>query len=331
MNNLDSLTKSVLKDLRKGISYNELLYKYSLSSLELDGLLEYLELKGHELNFQEEREENFIKLKSIHYVERNIKPSIDELEHIKLMIVSDTHMGNVLEQRTLINKVYQEAYRRGITTVLHCGDITDGDYRNKRPNHPYDLFAQGATQQLVNVVANYPKIDGITTYFITGNHDETHFLNGGFKMGQAIAERRDDLIFLSPNQAMFYAGKARVPILIRHPGGGCSKALSYKPQEAINKINEKNKPKVLLMGHFHKSYCMYYNDIYALLVPCLIDQTEFMKINDLQNVVGAVFLDLYVDKKGNIEYFNYDEVRYSDKDIIKNDYLTSKRLVLKRR
>ena len=76
---------------------------------------------------------------------------------------------------------------------------------------------------------------------------------------------------------------------------------------------------------------MYYNDIYAILVPCLVDQTEFMKINDLQNIVGVVFLDLYVDKKGNIEYFNYDEVRYTDKDIIKNDYLTSSRLLIKRK
>ena len=148
-------------------------------------------------------------------------------------------------------------------------------------------------------------------------------------MGKGISDLRDDLVWLGPNQAMFYAGKARVPILIKHPGGGCSKSLSYKPQEAINKMDENTKPKVLLMGHYHKSYCMYYNDVYAILVPCLVDQTQFMQMNDLQNVVGAVFLDLYVTKHGDIEYFNYDEVRYTDKDIIHDDYLQAKRLVLK--
>lgn len=327
MDKMDVLVRNTLKDLRKGISYNELINKYNLTSLELDGLFEYLELKGYEIK----NVDDVIKLKNTYHSEKNVKPMMGELEHIKLMVISDTHMGNVLEQRTLINKAYEEAYKRGITTVLHCGDVVDGDYRNKRPAHPYDLFAQGATQQLTNVVANFPKVSGITTYFITGSHDETHFLNGGFKMGGEISERRDDLVFLAPNQAMFYAGKSRVPILIKHPGGGCSKSLSYKAQEAINKIDEKNKPKVLLMGHYHKSYCMYYNDIYALLVPCLVNQTEFMKINDLQNIVGVVFLDLYVDKKGNIEYFNYDEVRYTDKDIVVNDYLTSKRLLIKRK
>ena len=83
------------------------------------------------------------------------------------------------------------------------------------------------------------------------------------------------------------------------------------------------------MGHYHKSYCMYYNDVYAILVPCLVDQTQFMQMNDLQNVLGAVFLDLYVNKHADIEYFGYDEVRFTDKDIINNDYLQAKRLVLK--
>ena len=252
MEKMDILVKRILKDLRKGIGYNSLINKYGLTPLELDGCLEYLELNGYELKYSD----NFVKLKSTHHSERIIKPLMSELEHIKLMVISDTHMGNVLEQRTLINKAYEEAYHRGITTVLHCGDMVDGDYRNKRPAHPYDLFAQGATQQLNNVVHNYPKVSGITTYFITGSHDETHYLNGGFKIGGEIAERRNDLIFLAPNQAIFYAGKAKIPILIKHPGGGCAKSLSYKVQEAINKIDEKNKPKVLLMGHFHKSYCM---------------------------------------------------------------------------
>jgi hypothetical protein len=54
-----------------------------------------------------------------------------------------------------------------------------------------------------------------------------------------------------------------------------------------------------------------------------------MQMNDLQNVVGAVFLDLYVTKHGDIEYFNYDEVRFTDKDIVHDDYLQAKRLVLK--
>jgi len=326
----DELKQSILKDLRKRVSYNTLLTKYNLDEIKLEGILQLLELEGYEFYENEDDDDKTIYTKNGHTREKIIKPSMLDLEHIKLCIISDTHMGNKLEQRHLLNKVYEMAYLKGIDTVLHCGDVVDGDYRNKRPAHPYDLFAQGASQQLDNVVQNYPRVEGITTYFITGSHDDTHYLNGGFSMGKGISDlRKDDLVWLGPNQAMFYAGKARVPILIKHPGGGCSKSLSYKPQEAINKLDESNKPKILLMGHYHKSYCMYYNDVYAILVPCLVDQTQFMQMNDLQNVLGAVFLDLYVNKHADIEYFGYDEVRFTDKDVINNDYLQAKRLVLK--
>ncbi len=323
------LAKNILKDLRRKTNYSSLLEKYGIDEIKLEGILQLLELDGYEFNDTTDSNVRMISKKNTHNSERTIKQPMSELEHIKLCVVSDTHMGNKLEQRHLLNKVYEMAKERGIDTVLHCGDVVDGDYRNKRPAHPYDLFAQGASQQLDNVLYNYPKVEGITTYFITGSHDDTHYLNGGFSMGKGISDGREDLVWLGPDQAMFYAGNARVPILIKHPSGGCSKAYSYKPQEAINKLEETTKPKILLEGHYHKSYCMYYNDIYAILVPCLVDQTQFMQKSDLQNVVGAVFLDLYVTKHADIEYFSYDEVRFTDKDIIKNDYLQAKRLVLK--
>lgn len=327
--NDEILAKNILRDLRKKTDFYSLLAKYDISEIKLEGILQRLELDGYEFNETLDGNVRTISRKNSHNSVRTIKQPMSELEHIKLCIVSDTHMGNKLEQRHLINKIYEMAHEKGIDTVLHCGDVVDGDYRNKRPAHPYDLFAQGASQQLDNVLYNYPMVEGITTYFITGSHDDTHYLNGGFSMGKGISDGREDLVWLGPNQAMFYAGKARVPILIKHPGGGCSKAYSYKPQEAINKMDEDNKPKILLMGHYHKSYCMYYNGVYAILVPCLVDQTQFMQMNDLQNVVGAVFLDLYVNKHADIEYFSYDEIRFTDKDIINNDYLQAKRLIIK--
>ena len=310
-----SLLKFIIRDINKKLTYEEILAKYELTDVQLEGLLQMLELEGYEFT----KDEGLLVRLNNSHKEKKLKPSIDSLEHLQVCIVSDTHMGNKLEQRTLLHRIYDEAEKRGITTVLHCGDVVDGDYRNKRPAHPYDLFAQGASQQLYNVIENYPQREGITTFFITGSHDNTHYLNGGFNIGEAISMLRPDMKYLGPDQAMFMLD-GKVSIMLKHPGGGVSKSLSYKPQEAINKM-EGEKPKVLLIGHYHKSYCMYYNEIYTILTPCLTDQTQFMKMNDLQNVVGAVFLDLYVDKKGNIEYFNYDEVRFTDKDVIKNDYL----------
>ena len=49
--------------------------------------------------------------------------------------MSDTHLGNNHQQLHLLNWGYQEAYNRSIDTVLHCGDMVDGNYPN-RPEQP---------------------------------------------------------------------------------------------------------------------------------------------------------------------------------------------------
>ena len=51
-----------------------------------------------------------------------------------------------------------------------------------------------------------------------------------------------------------------------------------------------------------------------------------MKKMNLQNVVGAYFLKIYSDEKGNIHYFEPEEHLFSSKDLIENDYLKCKKL-----
>ena len=52
----------------------------------------------------------------------------EKLIHTELCVVSDTHIGNIHQQLHLLNDIYEEAYKRGITTILHCGDMVDGNY-----------------------------------------------------------------------------------------------------------------------------------------------------------------------------------------------------------
>lgn len=126
---------------------------------------------------------------------KTIKPNIDELKKIRQVWISDTHLCNEAQQLNLINKIYREAAERGIDTVLHFGDVLDGDYHN-RPEHQYALFRLGATRQLEYLTNYYPKVEGIETYFITGTHDQTHCKNGGVFVGPAIEEKGQICIFL---------------------------------------------------------------------------------------------------------------------------------------
>ena len=93
-----------------------------------------------------------------------------ELTRISQIWISDTHFCNEAQQLNLVNQIYNEARNRGINTVLHFGDVLDGDYHN-RPEHQYALFRLGSSRQLEYLVNYYPKVEGIDTYFITGTHD----------------------------------------------------------------------------------------------------------------------------------------------------------------
>ena len=105
------------------------------------------------------------------------------------MVISDSHMGSIYELVDYLVFVYKEAKKRGITEVYHIGDISDGYYTN-RPEQIYSLKCIGFDAQVDNIIANYPKEEGITTYFILGNHDETHIKNGGANLGIAVSRDR---------------------------------------------------------------------------------------------------------------------------------------------
>lgn len=93
-------------------------------------------------------------------VRRSYKP-------ISFAVVSDTHIGSNQHDSDALQEFYDIVVGRGIDTVLHAGDITDGYYTN-RPTSIFEQSEVGFTQQLRAVINNYPKRDGVTTYFITG-------------------------------------------------------------------------------------------------------------------------------------------------------------------
>ena len=207
--------------------------------------------------------------------------------------------------------MYQEAYNRGITTVLHVGDMTDGNYPN-RPENPRQQFLHGFDEQVGYVVDMYPKIEGMTTYYILGSHDETHYKNGQATVDYWLDKSRPDMKFLGQDTGEIKIDK--VKYVLDHPGGGSAQSLSYKPQKRIEILESHNKPKILLIGHYHKSYHFAYRNIQCVEVPALCSKTQFQQKQGLINSVGGYFLKVYSDKNGNVQYFEPEEITYGPKD-----------------
>ncbi|MEG1287872.1 MAG: metallophosphoesterase, partial [Bacilli bacterium] len=166
--------------IKNGMTLKDIENKLGIKEVEVMGMIELCNIYGKQIELVVDNNECcVVKKSSVKKTSKELKPSLDELIHTKLCIVSDTHLGNNRQQLHLLNKVYEEAYKREIDTVLHCGDLVDGDYTSVRKEQKRLNFLLGFDQQCGYVVDMYPSVNGITTKFILGSHDETHFKNGG--------------------------------------------------------------------------------------------------------------------------------------------------------
>ncbi len=323
----------VYRIIKNGMPIEEFTKILGCSFEEAAGILELCRLHGKKVEIvSNEKNELIIQKTAIKKIANNsVKPNLDDLTHTKLCVVSDTHLGNIHQQLHLLNKVYEEASKREIDTVLHCGDLVDGDYLAIRKEQGRQMFLRGFDEQAGYVVDMYPEVDGIKTKFILGSHDETHYKNGGATLGYWIPKCRKDMEYLGQDTATIDVNG--VSITLDHPGDGSSKGLSYKLQTRIEELESGQKPKILLVGHYHKSYYFSYRNIQGIEVPCFCDKTQFQQKKGLTNIIGAYFLDIYSDNKGNIQFFEPEEMLFNNKDMwdeVGKDKRKVKKLVLKK-
>ncbi len=310
--NIEHINK-LYKYMRHGSSVEDFMLRFHINSNELHGILELCRIYGKNIDIVEKNGTIvFEKPQTRTFITTKPDLTQESLTLTEICVVSDTHLGNIHQQLHLLNQIYQEAYNRGIKIVLHCGDLVDGNYPN-RPEQPRQQFLHGFDEQAGYVVDMYPKVEGITTKYILGSHDETHYKNGQATISNWVSRCRNDMIYLGQDSAALTING--VKIFMDHPGGGSAQALSYKPQKRIEILESDFKPKILLIGHYHKSYSFVYRNVRGIEVPCLCDKTQFQQKQGLSNAVGAYFLTIYSDSKGNIQYFEPEEILFRPNDM----------------
>lgn len=301
--------EEIIKLLRKGATLEEL---GSDPTYVLD-TIEHLRDLGYSIMFRE----GMFKINSNPKKVRNeYIQDWNGNKHLKIGVVSDTHIGNINNQMTFLHYLYDRYKEMGITDVYHVGDISDGWYPN-RSDQIYELYAHGADQQVDYIVKNYPKRDGITTHFIIGNHDYTFIRNTGYNIGPAIAMRRDDMKYLGAYNARVWL-TPNCDIELNHPSDGAAYAMSYSIQKYIDSMSGGDKPKILLNGHHHKFLTMFYRNVHAIECPCLEAQTTYMKGKRIAAHMGGLILDIHVDEEGTIQRFGVELIPLYR--AIKNDY-----------
>lgn len=244
----------------------------------------------------------------------------DGTQTLRFGLMGDTQFGSKYAQISHLHNFYDLCEREGITNVYHTGDITDG--LKMRPGHEYELYEISADGQCDDVVRNYPRRKGITTHFITGNHDASLYKHVGFDIGKAIAKEREDMKYLGRDCAIVNI-TPECTLELRHPWDGTAYAVSYKLQKMIEAMEADSKPNILAVGHYHKELTMFYRNIHAVLSACFQSQTPFTRGKGISVAMGGYIITVELDKNGYIQRFTPSFIPCYKS--IKDDYLNYRR------
>ena len=213
-------------------------------------------------------------------------------------LIGDTHINSNYTQLTYLKEFYEICSRKGITNIYHTGDIDEGE--QMRVGHQYECYTQGGDVHVSEIVANYPRVDGIETHFITGNHDASIYKRCGIDIGRNISEKRDDMKYLGRDCARIEITPNCI-LELRHPWDGTAYALSYKPQKMIEGMEADSKPNILAIGHYHKIEYLFYRNVHCFQTGCFQTQTPFTRGRGISVHLGGWIITVEVDKKGHVQ------------------------------
>lgn len=234
---------------------------------------------------------------------------------LKFAIIGDTQLGSKYAQISHLKNFYELCALEGIKDVYHTGDVTDG--LKMRSGHEYELYKTSADDMVQDVIENYPRIEGITTHFITGNHDASIYKQVGYDIGNTISEKRPDMKYLGRDCALIFL-TPNCKLELRHPWDGTAYALSYKPQKMIEAMESDSKPNILAIGHYHKAEYMFYRNVHCLQTGCFQGQTPYTRGKGISVHMGGWIVTIHVDKNGTITRFGSEFIPYYSS--IKDDY-----------
>jgi len=222
-------------------------------------------------------------------------------EELTLLVITDTHYGSIFSPIERTYAAFEEAEKRGCDAMLHIGDITEGHMN--RPNSVYELSHIGYKQQRdlsIETLSKWKK----PMYMCSGNHDDSfnNKLGAGLSMGEDVCNAIPNATFVGEGDGLWIIPKYDIKVRLFHGiDAGSAYALSYRLQRIINNMTPAQKPHILLTGHDHKSFSMFYRNIHAVACGCLQKQSSWMTLKGIQAMEG-----FYIIKMG----LAYNEVKW---------------------
>lgn len=215
---------------------------------------------------------------------------------------ADWHTSSKYSRRDVINGLYDWYKAEGVTTVYLAGNWIEGEARFNM----FELDVHGMTAQVQRFIDWCPQIPGITTKVLSGDdHEGWYVQREGVNIGQLLEMEarkagRSDIVDIGYMERDVELAPGQVMRVI-HSGGGSAYATSYTAQKYVESLQGGEKPRIVVMGHYHKLSFEYPREVYVLQPGCAKDQDDWMRKKKLQAHVGGCILDVRVNDQGIID------------------------------
>src|SRR5271169_255239 len=212
-------------------------------------------------------------------------------------IVSDTHFCSTEEKINQLHTFYEICRQHDIKDVVHAGDLVAGWGIYKGQENEVHTF--GFDAQAAYVIKHYPKVEGITTHFITGNHDLSWWTRSGIDIGTQVSRERPDMNYLGQYVGDIVDKEHGIRIRLIHPHGGMPYAISYRGQKLCEQIPSGKSPDILIVGHLHITGYFPYRNTQLFQAGAFEGQTSLLKRMGVYPQIGGWTLKIHLSEKGN--------------------------------
>jgi len=316
----NEISQTLISDLQSGgLTYSDFDTRHGIGQTEASNLLDELERRGYNVNFREIGANNT----KLWFLEETKEKSFiagDGDGTYRFGLISDTHLGSAEEHLEELHDFYDRLQERGIDTVFHAGDISDGWKVYRHHHQQLKPNAIGWDNLREYVVDHYPERNGIDTYFITGNHDYKLWKRSGIYFGQEIDERRSDLHWLGAMEAtILFDEESNVDLELIHPSGGSPYTLGYRAQTLYRERPPKDRPTLGAIGHLHGRMQANAEGVEAFYTGCWQGPTPYVKRKGLPSEVGGWVVELEIEDN-ELRQISTDWINYEVTDHASNDY-----------
>ena len=314
-----------LKFIEKEKSMAMICAEMEMNPFEVLGLVNYIRENNINIAIKNAFDDIFmVNMGDVEFHEKNTYNFItDESNEFKFIAIADTRLGSKSQQLSILNDIYQKGYEMGYNNVILCGNISSGLY-SLTDIYAETNFVDDTQSQIDYIVKNYPRVEGIKTYFVTGKVDDKHLKQTKINIGKRISEAREDMIYLGENSCDVVIDKTVMQIF--NCKLGKTYTVSYRTQQQVDSYRSEDKPDILLYGGLLQMEKYTYRNVKIISVPSVCATTKEMNDKRYSNTIGAWYITIRTNSKGKLESINTICSPYYV--TIKEDYLNAKPLVI---